>query len=442
MSRKVLKAASRPVDARISLPGSKSLTNRALLAAALADDRSRLSNVLIADDTERMIAVLRALGVRIDLEESRCRATVHGISGHWPESDIELHCGDAGTVARFITAAVSTGIGNFRIDGSPRMRQRPMGPLVNVLRALGAIIEPLDETLSSQRDHLPLQVRAHRLRGGEVTVDGADSSQFLSALLLAAPLAADDVLIELTGNPVSRPYVGLTLDVMAEFGVSAIQDGGNRFIVPAPQQYQACNLSIEPDASTAAFFWAAAAVTGGRVTVEGVQPDSLQGDARFPNILKEMGCRVECPGNSTVVIGPPPGSLRGIDVDLRDMPDVAPPLAVLSAFAVGPTRIRGVANLRLKESDRLAALSEGLKRLGAGVELHADGITITPGESIRAADIDSHNDHRIAMSFALAGLRVPGMAIINPACVSKTFPGFFEAWEGLYDSANLQDRSD
>lgn len=441
MSRKVLKVPDGPIEARISLPGSKSLTNRALLAAAMADGRSRLSGVLMADDTERMVAVLRALGVRIDLEESRHRATVYGVSGHWPESAVELHCGDSGTVARFITAAVSTSVGTFRIDGSPRMRQRPMGPLVDALRRLGAIIEPLDEEHPVNRDNLPLRVHAWQLKGGEVAIDSADSSQFLSALLLAAPLALDDVLIEVTGDAVSRPYIAMTVDVMAEFGVSAIQDG-NRYIVPAPQQYQGCDLKIEPDASTAAYFWAAAAVTGGRITVEGLQPDSLQGDARFPAVLERMGCRVDCPGKATQVIGPPPGSLRGIDVDLCDMPDVAPTLAVVAAFAKSPTRIRGVANLRLKESDRLAALSEGLQRLGAGVESHADGLTVTPEAPLHAADIDSHNDHRIAMSFALAGLRLPGVAIVNPACVSKTFPGFFDAWEGMYHHADSDKRSD
>lgn len=441
MSRKVLKAASDPIDARVSLPGSKSLTNRVLLAASLADGRSRLSDVLIADDTERMVAVLRTLGVRIELEEGRRRATVYGVSGHWPESEVELHCGDAGTVARFVTAAVAAGIGTFRIDGSPRMRQRPMGPLVDALRSLGAIIEPIGDGRASNDDNLPFRVQARQLKGGQLTIDAGDSSQFLSALLLAAPLATDDLLIEVEGDLVSAPYIAMTLDVMAEYGVSAIQDE-QRFIVPAPQQYQACDLKIESDASTAAFFWAAAAVTGGRVTVEGIQPDSLQGDARFPGVLEQMGCKVECPGKSTLVIGPVPGSLRGIDVNLRDMPDTAPPLAVLAAFANSPTRIRGVANLRLKESDRLAALSEGLVRLGVGVELHDDGITITPSKSFHAADIDSHNDHRIAMSFAIAGLRIPGVAIVNPACVSKTFPGFFEVWDGLTDQANSDKRSE
>lgn len=441
MSRKVLKAASGPIDARIALPGSKSLTNRALLAAALADGRSRLSEILIADDTERMIAVLRMLGVRIDVDEARRRATVYGVSGHWPESEVELHCGDAGTVARFMTAVVAAGMGTFRIDGSPRMRQRPMGPLVECLRTLGAIIEPIGDDRASNDDNLPFRLHARRLRGGEITIDGADSSQFLSAILLAAPLAIDDLLIEVVGDLVSEPYVAMTLDVMAEFGISVIQDD-QRFIVPAPQQYQACDVRIETDASTAAYFWAAAAATGGRVTVEGIQPDSLQGDARFPAVLEQMGCRVECPGKSTTVIGPAPEALCGVDVDLRDMPDVAPPLAVLAAFASGPTLMRGVANLRLKESDRLAALSDGLNRLGCGVELHDDGMTITPGATLRAADIDSHNDHRIAMSFAIAGLRIPGVAIVNPACVSKTFPGFFEAWEGLYDQASPDQWSD
>jgi len=430
MADKVLKPAPRPVVARVTPPGSKSLTNRALLIAALADGPSRMTNALFADDTERMIAVLKRLGVRIETDANRRHVTVHGVSGHWPESEIELHCGDAGTVARFLTAVVSAGVGTYSIDGSPRMRQRPMAPLIAALRQLGTSIESLDV-----EDHLPIRIRGRRMRGGEISLAADDSSQYLSALLIAAPLAADDVMIAVEGELTSRPYVAMTLGVMSAFGISTIQQDMTRFIVPAPQQYQAFDFRIEPDASTAAYFWAAAAATGGRVTVEGVGAESVQGDARFPEVLEKMGCLFERPGNSTTVIGPTGGALRGIDVDLRDMPDTAPTLAVLAALAHGPTRIRGVANLRLKESDRLAALAEGLNQLGASTELHADGMTVTPSTTMHGAVIDSHNDHRMAMSFAIAGLRIPGVSIRNPSCVSKTFPGFFEAWAGLTDGA-------
>lgn len=431
MAARNLTPVSKPIDARVALPGSKSLTNRALLMAALADGPSQLTNVLLADDTERMIAVLKTLGVRIDCDIDRKRAVVHGVNGNWPESNVELHCGDAGTVARFVTAIAAASVGTYTIDGSPRMRQRPMAPLLATLRQLGTPIESLDV-----EDHLPIRIHARRLRGGEIALSAAESSQFLSALLIAAPLAADDLLIEVNGGLASRPYVAMTLGLMTDFAISIIQDELRRFIVPAPQGYEPRDLDMEPDASTAGYFWAAAAVTGGRMVIPGIGGESVQGDAQFPDVLADMGCRVEQSARVTTVIGPEIGKLCGIDVDLNDMPDAAPTLAVLAAFANGPTRIRGVTNLRVKESDRLAALADGLSRLGVSTELHEDGLTIVPTASPHGAAIDSHNDHRIAMSFALAGLRIPGVSIVNAACVSKTFPGFFEAWDGLSGDSN------
>ncbi len=415
-----------PVDRTVALPGSKSLTNRALLVAALAHGRSELDGVLLAEDTELMADALAALGVPILVHRKTRRAIVDGCGGHWPGTDAVIECGNAGTVIRFLTAACSTGQGSYVLDGSPRMRERPIGALVDALRDLGAQIGYAD------RDGFaPLNVRARGLRGGSITFDRPVSSQYLSALLMAAPLAADDVMIAVEGELPSDPYVRMTLAVMEAFGVSAIEEGMRRFIIPAPQMYSASTYKIEPDASAASYFFAAAAITGGRVTVEGLGSTSVQGDVGFVKVLEQMGCRVEIGEKQISVHGPKAGSLHGLEVDLGMMPDVAPTLAVLAAFADGPTRIRNVSNLRIKESDRLTALATQLGHLGIPSELHEDGITIAPTSRPVPGIIDTYDDHRIAMSFALAGLRLDGVVIRHPDCVAKTFPEFFDLWDSL-----------
>jgi 3-phosphoshikimate 1-carboxyvinyltransferase len=368
-----LRPLSRPVDQSITLPGSKSLTNRALLVAALAHGRSELEGVLLADDTHLMADGLAALGVPVLVNRKTLCATAVGCSGHWPSSEAALECGNAGTVMRFLTAVCAAGFGDYILDGSPRMRQRPIGALVSALRDLGAQIG-----YAEREGYCPVNVHARGLRGGTVLFDRPESSQFLSALLMAAPLAADDVMIAVQGSLPSDPYVRMTLGVMDTFGVSVVEDQMRRFIVPAPQMYAAARYGIEPDASAASYFFAAAALTGGRMTVEGLGSCSIQGDMGFVKILEEMGCRVEIDQHRTTVQGPKDGSLRGVDVDLGAMPDVAPTLAVLAAFAEGSTRIRNIANLRIKETDRLAALATELGHLGVATELHEDGITISP----------------------------------------------------------------
>lgn len=414
------------VDRTVALPGSKSLTNRALLVAALAHGRSELDGVLLADDTELMADALAALGVPVLVQRKTCRAIVDGCGGHWPSTDAVIECGNAGTVIRFLTAACSTGQGSYILDGSPRMRERPIGALVDALRDLGARIG------YAERDgYAPLNVRARGLRGGTIILNRPVSSQYLSALLMAAPLAGDDVMIAVEGPLPSDPYVRMTLAVMEAFGASVVEEQLRRFIVPAPQMYSASTYKIEPDASAASYFFAAAALTGGRITVEGLGSTSVQGDIGFLNALQQMGCRVEMDEKQTTVHGPQTGSLRGLEVDLGSMPDVAPTLAVLAAFAEGPTRIRNVTNLRIKESDRLTALATQLGHLGVPSELHEDGITIAPTSPPVPGVIDTYDDHRIAMSFALAGLRLDGVVIRNPECVEKTFPEFFELWESL-----------
>ncbi|MFH1419008.1 MAG: 3-phosphoshikimate 1-carboxyvinyltransferase [Planctomycetota bacterium] len=421
-----LRPPTGPIDRTVCLPGSKSITNRALLLAAMAHGTSHLDGVLIADDTRLMSNALDVLGVAAMLDEETRRANIKGCGGFWPNSEGAIFCGNAGTVMRFVTAACCIGHGDYRLDGVERMRERPIGELVEALHDLGASI-----AYEGKTGCCPLNVAARGLRGGVVRFSHAPSSQFLSAILMAAPRAANDVMIEIAGPMPSMPYVRMTLGVMEAFGVSAVEYGMRKFIVPGMQTYSAANYAVEPDASTASYFFAAAAITGGRITVDGLGSESIQGDIGFTDILEQMGCRVERKPKSTTVRGPGDRRLSGIDVDLNHMPDVAQTLGVLAAFADGPTRIRNVANLRVKETDRLHALSTELGRLGVHTEVHKDGITVRPKGLPSPGVIETYYDHRMAMSFALAGLRLEGMVVRNPRCVSKTFPEFFQLWNEL-----------
>ncbi|HWL94612.1 MAG TPA: 3-phosphoshikimate 1-carboxyvinyltransferase [Phycisphaerae bacterium] len=422
----VLKPPMGPVDRTVCLPGSKSLTNRALVIAALASGESTLEGILLADDTRCMMTALGELGMHIEVDEERRTAVVPGCAGHLPSTDADLFCQNAGTVIRFLTPVCAAGFGECKLTGTQRMHERPIGPLVAALRELGGQVGFLD------RDGFPpLHVRGKGLRGGRTTLDAEVSSQFLSALLIAAPLALNDVMIELRGELPSEPYVAMTIDVMDAFGVQVVEDEMRKFIVPAPQQYEAEDYEIEPDASAASYFFAAAAVTGGRITVEGLGLESCQGDLAFVDVLERMGCRVEQGPRHTTVWGPKDGALRGVDADLQKMPDVAPTLAVVAAFAEGPTHIRNVPHIRHKETDRLAALSAELSALGVASEVLADGISILPDKPPTAGAIRTYEDHRMAMSFAIAGLRLEGLVIRDADCVSKTFPEFFELWRDM-----------
>ncbi len=416
----VLHPVQRPI-LRARPPGSKSLTNRALLCAALAEGRGALEGASLADDAWRMIAALRQLGIRIDVDEPNARLAVHGCGGYFPAADADLNVADAGTAMRFLTAACCLAHGRFRIDGSPRMRQRPIGELVDALRQLGAAIG-----YDGAAGFPPLSILGRGLTGGLVTFRSPPSSQFVSALLMIAAYAADDVFLEVAGALPSRPYVELTRALMRRMGVDSFGEA-DRFVVPAGQRYRADVHVIEPDASAATYFWAAAAITRGRAEVLGLSRASLQGDVGFVDVLERMGCRIEERADALVVDARGVDRLRGIDVDLNAMPDTAQTLAVTALFATGPTRIRNVANLQLKETDRLAALRNELARLGAAVEMHGDGLTITPPAHVRPAAIETYHDHRMAMSFALAGLAVEGVLIRNADCVSKSFPRYFEA---------------
>jgi 3-phosphoshikimate 1-carboxyvinyltransferase len=414
-ARKIVPLSAAP-DAVVPIPGSKSLTNRALVLAALAPGTSRLTNALFSDDTIVMVESLRRLGFRVEVDEQALTMAVEGRGGVIPAASAELFIGGAGTAARFLTAMVALGHGRYHIDGIERMRERPIQDLLDALGMLGA-------SMSAAAGAPPVMVEARGLRGGRAVIHGEVSSQFLSALLMVAPYAAGDVEIAVDGPLVAGPYVEMTLAVMTAFGVDVEREGLRRFHVPSGQRYHAREYAVEPDASSAAYFFAAAAITGGRITVPGLSSGSLQGDAKIVDLLERMGCAVERGTDFLAVRGS--GALRGIDVDLGGMSDQTMTLAAIAPFADGPTRIRGVAHIRHQESDRLAATAAELRRLGQQVNERDDGLVITP-QPVRPATVQTHGDHRIAMAFAIMGLRIPGIAIADPGCVAKTFPDFFE----------------
>jgi 3-phosphoshikimate 1-carboxyvinyltransferase len=396
----------------------------------LADGRSTLEGALFADDTCAMASALETLGFAVSTDEENWRIAVDGLAGRIPAGEASIDARDAGTVMRFLTAAVAVGRGRFTLDGSARMRERPIGGLLEGLKALGAEARtPLRE------GYPPVEIQARGLEGGDAEIDASTSSQFVSALLLAAPYARRPVTLELTGEVVSRPFVELTQSLMREFGVEVEHVAENTLRVNAPARYRAGRHLIQGDATAATYFWAAAAVTGGRVAVENVGTGSFQGDARFVGVLEEMGCRMRRTARSAEVAAPPAKRLTGGRFDLNSMPDTVPTLAVVAMFAGGPTEIVNVSNLRVKECDRLAALAAELPKLGARVEERSDGLRVIPPEggraSLRGARISTYRDHRMAMSFAVAGLAVPGIEIEDPRCVDKTYPRFFEDLERL-----------
>ncbi len=410
-----------PIDAVVAVPGSKSITNRALLAAALAEGESVLDGCLESDDTAAMRGCLLALGASV-AQDADCW-TVRGTGGRLRVPAAPLDARASGTTARFVAAAATLAPGPVVIDGAPRMRERPIADLVRALEGLGARIEIL-----GRGGCPPVRVLGGGLAGGEATIDARRSSQFVSAVLLAAPYARRPVTLRLEdGALVSRPYVDLTLQVMRAFGADCGWHGAGALHAGAPHPYTSVRYRIEPDASAAAYPFAAAAITGGRVRVPGFAADSIQADLALLGVLEKMGCRVERSAGAIEVTGPAPGrALRAIDVDMNAMPDAVLALAVVALFADGPTTIRNVANLRIKETDRLAALECELRRLGARAEAGSDWLRIEPGP-LRGAPVETYDDHRMAMAFALAGLRIPGVVIVDPGCAAKTWPGYFDA---------------
>lgn len=409
---------SQPVRGTVRPPGSKSITNRALVCAALAAGESELCGALASEDTEVMIAGLQALGIDVRVSDQGQTLHVAGCQGRPPAAKADIFVGNSGTTIRFLTGLVTLGHGTYRLDGIERMRERPIGDLAEALNQLGAQV-----VCEGANGCPPVSVTAAGLAGGSATVRGDISSQFLSGLLMAAPCARQPVTLHVAGTLVSVPYVAMTLAVMESFGASAVAASDYSTIeIPVAGHYRACQYEIEPDASAASYFWAVAAVTGGEVTVTGLSRESLQGDVAFVDCLQQMGCEVHYGEHSITVRG---GRLRGIDTDMNAISDTVQTLAVVALFAEGTTRIRNVGHIRHKETDRIAAVANELRKLGATVVEHAQGLDIVPGPLVPAA-IDTYNDHRMAMSFAIAGLKQPGVTIRNPGCTAKTYPRFFQ----------------
>lgn len=413
----------RHLDARVTLPGSKSYTQRALLIAALAEGTSVLRDPLLSEDTGVLIEALRALGAGIAREDGDL--VVAGTAGTIACPSGEIRLGNNGTALRFLTAAVSLGRGVYTLTGDPRLCERPIGPLLEALAALG-----VDARSRGGNGRPPVRVAADGLKGGRVLLRDIDSSQYVSALLLAAPYASGDTRLELAGRIPSLPYVAMTIEAMAAFGQDVARPGAHAFAVCGNGRYRGRECRIEGDASSASYFFLAAALTGGRVRVDNVRPRTLQGDIGLLAILEGFGCRVLRGEDWVEVEG---GRLAPGDVilSLGDMPDMVPTVAVLAALRPGRTIIKDAAHLRVKESDRLAALAAELVRIGVGARETADGLVIDGGAP-HGAVVETYNDHRIAMSFAVLGLAVPGVRIVNGACVGKSFPGFWQTLEELY----------
>jgi 3-phosphoshikimate 1-carboxyvinyltransferase len=409
-----------PVDAVVVPPGSKSETNRVLLLAGLATGTSTLAGVLDSDDTQAMLSALAALGIAVEHDVDEAVVCIEGSAGRLPEGPIEVQARQSGTTARFLLPALCTGPGPYVLDAAPQMRARPMGDLVSALRHLGADV---------RNDRPPFDIRGGGVDGGRVDVAGDVSSQFLSGLLLSAPLYRLGLDAHVDGVLVSRPYVDMTIAVMGRFGAPVHVAGAGSAYQCGRGEYRATAYVVEPDASAASYLFAAAAISGGRIEVPGLGTTSVQGDLRFVELLGAMGCDVDMNEERTVVTG---GSgLAGIDVDMADCSDTVPTLAVVAAFASSPTRIRGIGFIRNKESDRIGAVVAELRRCGITAVEEDDGLVVHPG-AMRPATVSTYEDHRIAMAFSLLGLRVPGIVIDDPACVAKTFPAFFEVLDALH----------
>ena len=414
----------KPLDATVEVPGSKSYTNRALLVAAMANGASTLTGALFSDDTHYMCNALRKLGVNIDADEKQARFDVQGNGGDIPVSGAELYIGNSGTTSRSLTAYVSLGRGKFVLDGDEPMRHgRPISDLLDALTQI-----EVSARTQFNNGHLPVVIEANGLKGGKTRLDVSKSSQFLTALLLIAPYAENGMEIEVIGNR-EMPYIDITLAVMKSFGVQVIHKDYKYFRIEGGQRYQPRVYNIEPDASNASYFFAAAALTNGRVTVQHLDLDSAQGDVQFVHILEQMGCQVTASDTGITVTGPP--QLKGVDVDMRTISDTSLTLAAIAPFADSKVTIRNIEHTRWQETDRIHAMVTELRKLGVSVVEHQNGLEISPSSITRAA-IDTYEDHRMAMAFALVGLKASGIRINDPECVSKTFPNYFQVLARLY----------
>lgn len=421
-----------PVKGAVKIPGSKSITNRALLIAALAEGETTLKSALFSDDTRYMAAALNQLGIRVASDPAAESFVISGCGGEIPANEAELFLGNSGTSVRFLAAMVALGHGRYVLDGVPRMRERPIGPMLGALRELG-----VDAKSTITDGYPPLEINADGISGSEVTMAGDKSSQYFTGLLMAAPYAANGMTIKVDGELVSQPYIDITADVMSAFGVEAeIDEDYREFRVAPGQRYQGQVYEIEPDASNASYFFAAAAITGGEVRVEGLGVESLQGDLDFVYVLEQMGATIDVQDTYTMVRGPEGGKLHGGDFDMTEISDTAQTLAAIAPFADSPVTIRGVAHNRIKETDRIANVAIELRKLGQEVEEFEDGMTITPRD-VTPAEIETYDDHRMAMSFGVTGLRAPGVRILDPGCTAKTFPDYWDRMIALTGTNRL-----
>jgi 3-phosphoshikimate 1-carboxyvinyltransferase len=413
------------MNAKLIIPGSKSISHRAVIAAALADGASSIKNFLMCEDTFFTIGFLRQFGVQISVEKDSL--TVNGLGGKLiAESNRrEFFLGNSGTSLRFLLSMVCLAQGEFILKGNSRMSKRPIGDLVSGLNQLG-----VQASCIKKDGFPPVLVKANGISGGKAKIKGEKSSQFVSSLLLSAPYAKSDVEIEVLGKLVSRPYVDITLDVMKRFGIVIFHKQYRYFEVSVSKRYLPCQFKVEGDVSSASYFWAAAALTGGKVLTSNIYPDkTLQGDIVFLDILEEMGCRVERKRDQVEVHG---DQLSGIEIDMGRNPDLVPTLSILALFSRGKTAIRNVAHLRHKESDRLHSIAFELQKLGADVEELVDGLVIQGGKKLSGTVLDAHGDHRMAMSLALVGLKIPGVKIKGEGAVNKSLPSFWVLWNELY----------
>ncbi|RZR31067.1 3-phosphoshikimate 1-carboxyvinyltransferase [Vibrio vulnificus] len=417
------------VNGEVNLPGSKSVSNRALLLAALAKGTTRLTNLLDSDDIRHMLNALTKLGVHYELSADKTVCAVEGLGRPFTAAEAqELFLGNAGTAMRPLAAALCLGKGEFVLTGEPRMKERPIGHLVDALREAGAQIEYLEN-----ENYPPLKINATGLQAGTVNIDGSISSQFLTAFLMAAPLAQGEVKIHIVGELVSKPYIDITLHIMKVFGVDVVNNAYQEFIIPAGQSYVSPGqFLVEGDASSASYFLAAAAIKGGEIKVTGIGKNSIQGDIHFADALEKMGAEIEW-GEDYVISRV--GRLKGIDMDYNHIPDAAMTIAITALFAQGTTAIRNVYNWRVKETDRLSAMATELRKVGAEVEEGEDYLIVNPPQQLTHAAIDTYDDHRIAMCFSLVALSDTPVTINDPKCTSKTFPDYFDKLASLSELA-------
>jgi 3-phosphoshikimate 1-carboxyvinyltransferase len=404
------------INADINIPGSKYIANRVITIAALGRGKSSIRNIPDNRDIQQALKAYRQLGINIDKHNSKVR--IQGAEGKFNQGSVEIHTGESGTLMRFITAVATLAEGNIRITGSRRIKERPVGELVDSLTELGAEIN------KENGDCPPVLIKSQGLEGGYTKINGAKSSQYISALLLVGCYAKQDVEIEITGKSVSSSYIDLTREMINKFGVQIDKSADNKYFIKAGQSYKAQNFTIPADWSSANFFFAAAAITGGKITINNLDLNSSQGESRFVDVLAQMGCQVIKREDRVTLEGPQ--KLKGIEIDMGSIPDAVPALSAVAAFCKEDTLIHNIAHLRYKESDRIKAIDQELSKLGIRVDSRADEIIINgKGLKNKAVTFEPRNDHRIAMSMALIGLRVPGIKIGNPECVNKSFPGYW-----------------